>query len=118
MIYLTAHADEDTLTRAKVTEPFGYIVKPIGNGNLTGSIEMALYKHRMERQLEAAASAAEHDSADRAGSRHCRRLRGKVQFMNSAAEQLTGWTPAAFTGQLLTPSLPCTDAARVRHNTS
>ncbi len=50
VIFLTAYADADTLERAKVTEPFGYIVKPFQDITLQSSIEMALYKHRMEYQ--------------------------------------------------------------------
>ena len=48
VIYLTAHADESTLQRAKVTEPFGYIVKPFRERDLQIAIEFALYKSRME----------------------------------------------------------------------
>ena len=48
VIYLTAHADEATLQRAKVTEPFGYIVKPFRERDLQIAIEFALYKSRME----------------------------------------------------------------------
>ena len=48
VIYLTAHADEGTLQRAKVTEPFGYIVKPFRERDLQIAIEFALYKHKME----------------------------------------------------------------------
>ncbi len=48
VIYLTAHADEGTLQRAKVTEPFGYIVKPFRERDLQIAIEFALYKSRME----------------------------------------------------------------------
>ena len=51
VIYLTAYADEDTVQRAKVTEPFGYILKPFEERELHTSIEMALYKHKMERKL-------------------------------------------------------------------
>ncbi|MBN1889727.1 MAG: GAF domain-containing protein [Thermoflexales bacterium] len=51
VIYLTAHSDETTLQRAKLTGPFGYIVKPFEERELHISIEMALYKHHMERQL-------------------------------------------------------------------
>lgn len=48
VIYLTAHADESTLQRAKVTEAFGYIVKPFRERDLQIAIEFALYKSRME----------------------------------------------------------------------
>ncbi len=51
VIFLTACADEKTLQRAKVTEPFGYLIKPFEERELHGHIEIALYKHRMERQL-------------------------------------------------------------------
>jgi two-component system cell cycle sensor histidine kinase/response regulator CckA len=52
VIYLTAYADEKTLARAKITGPFGYILKPFGGKELHSTIEMALYKHRAERQVE------------------------------------------------------------------
>jgi two-component system, response regulator PdtaR len=48
VIFLTAHADETTLGRAKITEPYGYILKPFDERELHSAIEMALYKHRME----------------------------------------------------------------------
>ncbi len=43
ILYLTAYADDKTLERAKVTEPFGYIVKPFENRELNSMIEIALY---------------------------------------------------------------------------
>ncbi|GAB4380775.1 methanogen output domain 1-containing protein [Methanothermobacter thermautotrophicus] len=46
IIYLTAYADEEMLTRAKVTEPYGYIVKPFKSSELNANIEMAIYRHR------------------------------------------------------------------------
>jgi len=51
VVYLTAYADEETLNRAKITEPFGYIVKPFDNRELHATIEMSLYKHKMEKAL-------------------------------------------------------------------
>jgi CheY-like chemotaxis protein len=42
VIYLTAYADENTLAKAKVTEPYGYIIKPFKEVDLHTSIEMAL----------------------------------------------------------------------------
>ncbi|MDO9549909.1 MAG: response regulator [Methanoregula sp.] len=52
VIFLTAHADETTLSRAKVTEPYGYVLKPFDERELHSAIEMALYKHRMEEQTQ------------------------------------------------------------------
>lgn len=52
VVYITANSDEKTLERAKVTEPYGYIVKPFGTRELQSNIEMALYRHKMERKLK------------------------------------------------------------------
>lgn len=51
IVYLTAHSDTDTLRRAATTEPFGYILKPFEERDLTTQIEIALYKHLAERRL-------------------------------------------------------------------
>ena len=51
VIFLTAHSDHPTLQRAKLTEPFGYILKPFEELELETHIEMALYKHQAERKL-------------------------------------------------------------------
>jgi CheY-like chemotaxis protein len=53
VIYLTAHTDEGTLRRAKVSQPFGYIVKPFRERDLHITIEFALYKSEMEKQRNA-----------------------------------------------------------------
>lgn len=52
VIFLTAHADENTLERAKITEPYGYLLKPFDERELRSAIEMGLYKHRMEEQAK------------------------------------------------------------------
>ncbi len=51
VIFLTACADDVTLQRAKITGPFGYLIKPFEEWELRGHIEIALYKHDMERRL-------------------------------------------------------------------
>ncbi|MDR3609469.1 MAG: adenylate/guanylate cyclase domain-containing protein [Ignavibacteriaceae bacterium] len=52
VIYLTAYADTATLEKAKLTEPFGYILKPYDERTLHTSIEMALYKHDINKKLK------------------------------------------------------------------
>ncbi len=50
VVFLTAHADEKTLERAKVTQPYGYIIKPFKEIDLRTTIEISLHKHSQERQ--------------------------------------------------------------------
>jgi PAS domain S-box-containing protein len=51
VVYLTAYSDDTFLARAKLTEPFGYILKPFRELELKTTIEMALYKFAMEHAL-------------------------------------------------------------------
>ncbi|MDA2919005.1 response regulator [Desulfobacterota bacterium AH_259_B03_O07] len=51
VVYLTAYADNKTIERAKMTEPYGYIIKPFVIQDLQSAVEVALYKHEMESKL-------------------------------------------------------------------
>lgn len=46
IIYLTAYSDQATLSRAKITDPFGYLIKPFHGRELFIAIEMAIYKNK------------------------------------------------------------------------
>ncbi len=50
IVFLTAYTDDKILERASITGPFGYIVKPFVNEDLKISIEIAIYKYRMEKE--------------------------------------------------------------------
>jgi CheY-like chemotaxis protein len=52
VIYLTANMDKALLDRAKVTEPYGYVIKPYDERELHSVIEIALYNHRIEREIK------------------------------------------------------------------
>ena len=45
VIYLTAYTDEHTLQKAKITQPYGYIIKPFQEKDIKTAIEMVIYKH-------------------------------------------------------------------------
>lgn len=90
VIFLTAYADDDTLSRAKHSAPLGYIVKPFKSAELRGTIEMALVRHELERKLRE----REHWFATTLRSVGDAVLavdpNGAVSFANPVAEQLLG----------------------------
>lgn len=59
VVFLTAYADEQTLQRARITGPFGYLIKPFEERELHATIEMALYQHQTEKSLREQAKALE-----------------------------------------------------------
>ncbi|MEW6584639.1 MAG: PAS domain S-box protein [Nitrospirota bacterium] len=91
IVYLTAYADENTLRRAKVTEPHGYIVKPFQERELHITIDMALYKHRMERELKAREKWLATTLRSIGDAVIATDEKGLITFINPVAEELMGW---------------------------
>jgi len=98
VVYLTAYADENTMERAKITEPFGYLLKPFKERELLITIEMALYKAKVEKKLKenqkrfrekeqwlTAAIGSIGDGVIVTDTK------GFIKIMNPLAEALTGW---------------------------
>ena len=91
VVYLTAYADDSTLERAKLTSPYGYVLKPFEERDVHSAIEMALHKHAADRTLRTKARLY---SATLNSIGHvvvAADTNGNVTFVNSAAEVLTGW---------------------------
>lgn len=101
VVYLTAHADEKTLERAKITEPFGYIIKPFEDRELRTAIEMALYKHRMEKRLKESEEWLSTTLRSIGDAVIATDIEGSVKFMNPTAQNLTGWKQEDATGKPL-----------------
>jgi len=91
VVYLTAYSDENTLQRAKVTEPAGYLLKPFKDRELHATIEMALYKHKIEMELKKSAQRFATIVLSIGDAVIATDLQGRVTFMNPVAETLTGW---------------------------
>jgi PAS domain S-box-containing protein len=102
VVYLTAYSDEDTLQRAKITEPYGYIIKPFEERELHSVIEMALYKHSMERKLKESERWLATTLRSIGDAVIATDERGLIVLMNSVAEALTGWEQEDAWGKDLT----------------
>jgi len=101
VIYLTAYADEGTLARARVTEPFGYILKPFEDSQLRTAIEMALYKHATERKLRESERRYAVTLSSIGDAVIATDNTTRITFMNAVAEALTGWTQTEASGRPL-----------------
>ncbi len=101
VVYLTAYADESTLQRAKLTEPFGYLLKPFEERELQTTVEIALYKFKMEMKLRnrerwlTTILQSVGDGVVATDEKGC------IQFMNPFAEDLTGWSQDEVLGKSL-----------------
>lgn len=82
-VFLTAYADDRTLERAKLTDPFGYIVKPFQQHDLHVTIEIALHRHEIEAKMRQALeiSEAKRESAEE-------KARRQNQYISMAAHEL------------------------------
>jgi PAS domain S-box-containing protein len=101
VIYLTAHGDEETLQHAKLTEPFGYILKPFQVRDLRTQIEMALYRHAMERKLRESDRKYRSIVENSADAIVLTDEQGCLVEWNAAAEKLTGLTREEVLGRAL-----------------
>jgi len=101
VIYLTAHSDRATLQRAKLTEPFGYVLKPFDERELETHIEMALYGHEAERKLRQQRQWLEVTLRSIGDAVVATDTQGRVTFFNPVAASLTGWKPEEVLGRPL-----------------
>ncbi len=91
VVFLTAYADEETLERAKHVEPVGYVLKPFKERELYTTIEMGLYKSKIDRAMrrhERLFSSILNSTGDgiiATDSRNC------IRYINPVAATLTGW---------------------------
>ncbi|MEA5580176.1 response regulator [Nodularia harveyana UHCC-0300] len=91
IIYLTAYADDQTLTRAKITDHFGYLLKPFKERELQINIEISLNQYQLKKQLttnQKWLSTLLNSISDGVISSDLQQF---VTFMNPVAESLIGW---------------------------
>jgi PAS domain S-box-containing protein len=110
IIYLTALGDEETVRRAKQTEPLAMLVKPVNKAELRSAVEIALYKHDTQKRLrerERWLTTTLRAIADAIISVD---LKQRVLFMNPMAESLTNVSADAAVGRALESVLHLVDA--------
>jgi PAS domain S-box-containing protein len=105
IVYLTAHADDATLSRAIATNPYGYLVKPFQEREVHTTIEIALRRYELEKRTENTKNwfaNALNSIGDATIVTDCN---GNITLINPAAEALTEWTQQEVQGQAVTTIL-------------
>ena len=114
VVFITAFDADDVLARAKLTEPFGYILKPFSERELRTVLEMALYKHQTERN---ACDAARHTQAildSMLDGVITLDAQGLITSVNQAVGTLFGYGPGELLGRSV--SLLMTEPHGSRHD--
>jgi CheY-like chemotaxis protein len=101
IIFLSAHSTDDMLTRAKLTEPLAYLLKPYQERELKIAIDVALYRRQAERVREELIRQLEHALTEVKTLRGlipicawCRKLRSDDGFWMSVEQYLRAHTEA------------------------
>ena len=110
VIFLTAHSDAQTLDRAKRAEPFGYLVKPVRQANLTSSIETGLYKHRVDKLLREREGWLTTILESLPHATILTDLEGAIRFVNPAATTLLHDDASLLMGQRFRTAVTLLDA--------
>lgn len=113
VIYLTAYSEQKIVQRAKETEPYGYLLKPVDQKELQTTIEMALYKARMEKKLRASEKRYRTLFEKSPDIIYTVSADGKrILSLNPAFEKSTGWGATAWIGKPFADLLHPEDAPR------
>ncbi|MEA1984248.1 MAG: response regulator [Euryarchaeota archaeon] len=91
VVYITAYADDSIMQRAKLTEPFGYVLKPFEESELRTNIEIALYKYKMDRKVKESKKWLEAVLNSIADAVIATDESGNIKSINPFAAALIGW---------------------------
>ena len=108
IIFLTAFASDDTIGQAKLAEPFGYILKPFSERELSTVIEIAVHKHGAEALLQERTAALLEMNAELANQKFAldqhaivalTDLRGVITYANDRFCAISGYSREELLGQ-------------------
>ena len=92
VVFLSGHMDEETLERAKMCQPYGYLLKPFKKLELKATLEMAVFKHRAETAMKESHYWLDTTLKNINEAVMAVNQEGEIERMNSRAESLTGWS--------------------------
>jgi PAS domain S-box-containing protein len=98
-VFLTAYGDESTFGRACAAEPLGYLQKPFQKDELRNTIEIALHRHRQEKERAAMLNLMGSVLDGRDTGVIVADAARRIRFLNRQGEILTGFTKGMAEGR-------------------
>jgi hypothetical protein len=108
IVFLSAYSDQETISRAKLAEPYSYLHKPWQPRDVRTALEVAIHKHQSEQEVIQREKQLHHTINALGGGVVTVDAAGKISAFNPAAESLTGWKKEEAIGQPVTLVLPFT----------
>jgi signal transduction histidine kinase/CheY-like chemotaxis protein len=105
VVFLTTYSDQAALERARLNQPFGYVVKPFEDREVEVAIQIALYRHRMETALRDSERRLDAILTSIGDAVIVADIDRRVTFINRAGERLLGWSSERGQGRLLSELL-------------
>ena len=105
VVYLTANSDQEATGRARLTQPLGYLGKPVSDDDLRRMVQVSLHRHQMEKLLHASQAWLSNTLRCVGDGIIATDTAGNLIFMNPVAEKLTGWSSADAQGRQITTVL-------------
>jgi len=96
VVFLTAHSDIDTFEKAKITEPFGYLLKPFEDRQLCLAIETTLYKNRMEKERKKLLEEIKVLRGLLPICSHCKKIRNDTGYWEQIEDYIRNHSEAVF----------------------
>jgi len=116
IIYLTAYGDEKTIDKAKITFPQAYLLKPFDDKELKLTIEIALYKHKMETRLKRSEETYRTLAENAHDIIFIISLEDRVEYVNKFAANMLGFEPHELVGKLRQNLFPMEISEKQRKN--
>jgi serine phosphatase RsbU (regulator of sigma subunit)/CheY-like chemotaxis protein len=88
VIYLTAYSDPETLERAKMTDPYGYILKPFDERSLQATVQIALHKSAVQNELRRSQEEIATILQSMGDGIIVTAMDGSIEYVNSTAQSL------------------------------
>ncbi len=97
VVYLSAFSNKEILEEAKLTEPHGFLVKPFNEKELRSTLEMILYKDKMEKKRQKLQDEIKVLRGILTICAHCKKIRDKKGFWKNVADYIRDHSEAEFT---------------------